>query len=302
MAKPDGVLQDVPLAPYLTIRAGGKAEFFAKPKSRAELVELLDWARREGLAVWVLGSGSNVLVPDEGLEGLVIKLGVPFQRAVFEGEEVCCGAAARLPALAAQAARHGLSGLEFGVSIPGSVGGAVRMNAGAYGGELGQVLRWVEVATAEGLSRREPAELGLSYRRSKLKPGLEVVTAARLKLRRGDPQRIRARLAELRKSRREAQPTGIKTFGSTFKNPPVGKTAGQLLAACGAGGLQVGQARFSPKHANFVENLGGATTAQILELIARGRELVKERFGVELEPEVQLLGGQPFPWQGPSSG
>jgi len=300
MAEPEGVQREVSLAPYLTIRAGGRAQFFALVQSRRQLVQLLGWAQREGLPTWVLGSGSNLLVPDEGVPGLVVKLGRPFQRAVIEGLELCAGAAARLPSLAAQAARAGLAGLEFGVSIPGSVGGAVRMNAGAYGGELAQLLLWVEVATAQGLERRAAGELGLSYRRSALQPGCEVVTVARLKLRKGDPAEIKARLGELRRARREAQPVGIKTFGSTFKNPPSGPTAGQLLAACGANGMRVGAARFSPKHANFIENLGGARTAEIVELMARGRELVRERFGIELEPEVQLLGGKPFPWQRPN--
>jgi len=297
MAEPKGIVRGVDLGRYLTVRCGGPAELFARPQTAAELVELLAWAGEQGLAVHVLGSGSNVLVPDRGLEGLVLKLGSAFAGVSIEGEEVEAGGAVRLPALAAQTARAGLAGLEFGVSIPGTVGGAVRMNAGAYGGELAGVLVWVELATAQGLSRQAAAQLGLSYRRSALRPGVEVVTRARLALRRDDPQAVRERLAKLRRDRRGAQPAGIKTFGSTFKNPPEGPTAGQLLDACGAAGLQLGRARFSPKHANFIENLGGATTTEILELMAKGRELVEKRFGVALEPEVQLLGGERFPWE-----
>ena len=165
------------------------------------------------------------------------------------------------------------------------------MNANAYGGELGQVLDWVEVCTAEGSEHRAPADLSFSYRRSNLGPG-EVVARSSFQLAAGEPARIKEVMAEMRGRRREAQPSGIKTFGSTFKNPddPDGRTAGQLLEAAGCQGLQRGGARFAPKHANFVENSGDATTADVLELMADGRRRVEERFGVELEPEVQFLG------------
>jgi UDP-N-acetylmuramate dehydrogenase len=210
-----------------------------------------------------------------------------------------CGGGARLPSAAAQAARWGLSGLEFGINIPGTVGGAVRINANPYGGELGRVLEWVNVCTAGGVDRREPGQLGFSYRRSNLGPG-EVVSQASFQLGEGEVAAIKGALAEMRGMRREAQPSGIKTFGSTFKNPADDeragrRTAGQLLEAAGCRGLQVGGARFSEKHANFVENAGGATTADILSLMAEGRRRVHERFGVTLEPEVQVLGEVEWP-------
>jgi UDP-N-acetylenolpyruvoylglucosamine reductase len=168
------------------------------------------------------------------------------------------------------------------------------MNANAYGGELGRVLEWVDVCTAEGIERRAPEELEFAYRRSNLGPG-EVVARASFQLAEGDVAEIKARLAEMRGKRREAQPSGIKTFGSTFKNPSrdeaaEDRTAGQLLEAAGCRGLRIGGARFAEKHANFVENAGGATTADILALMAEGRRRVHERFGVVLEPEVQVLG------------
>jgi UDP-N-acetylenolpyruvoylglucosamine reductase len=210
-----------------------------------------------------------------------------------DGERVLCGGGARLPQASAQAARWGLSGLEFGVNIPGTVGGAVKMNANAYGGDLSRVLEWVEVATPGGAERRLPGELGFAYRSSNLQSG-EVVSRASFALVPGEPARIRETLAGMREQRKAAQPSGIKTFGSTFKNPDdpraEGRTAGQLLDAAGCRGLTVGGARFSEKHANFVENTGDATTADVIALMAEGRRIVRERFGVELEPEVQFLG------------
>jgi UDP-N-acetylmuramate dehydrogenase len=173
------------------------------------------------------------------------------------------------------------------------------MNANAYGGELGRVLEWVQIVTAEGTQRRAPGELGLAYRSSKLKPG-EVVTRASFSLAPADPAAVTATLADMRARRHAAQPQGIKTFGSTFKNPAdpgaQGRSAGLLLAGAGCNGLAVGGARFSPKHANFIENTGGASTADVLALMAEGRWRVLERFGVELEAEVQTLGDVRFPW------
>jgi UDP-N-acetylmuramate dehydrogenase len=230
-----------------------------------------------------------------------LKLDGALARIDDEGDRLVCGGGARLPQAAARAATLGLAGLEFGVSIPGTVGGAVRMNANAYGGELGRVLEWVDVCAPTGTYRREPQELGFAYRRSNIGPR-EVVARASFSLERSDPGAVKAVLADLRARRKEAQPSGIKTFGSTFKNPDderaAGRTAGQLLEAAGCKGLEVGGARFSPKHANFIENRGDATTRDVLELIAEGRRRVGERFDVVLEPEVQLLGDVAFPFEG----
>src|SRR6185436_20042081 len=210
-----------------------------------------------------------------------------------DGQRLLCGGGARLPQAAAFAARAALTGLEFGVNIPGTVGGAVKMNANAYGGDLARVLEWVEITTSAGTGRREPGELGFQYRRSNLQPG-EIVARASFALSPAEPDSVKATLAEMRSARRAAQPSGIKTFGSTFKNPDdpraEGKSAGVLLDEAGCRGLTVGGARFSEKHANFVENMGEATTADVIALMGEGRRRVRERFGVELEPEVQLLG------------
>jgi UDP-N-acetylenolpyruvoylglucosamine reductase len=298
---PAGVERDYPLARLTTVRTGGAADFFARPTAEEELLEALAWAGDEGVAVGVIGSGSNLLVADDGFRGLAIKLDGDLARIERQERRVLCGGGARLPSAAAKAAAWGLSGLEFGINIPGTAGGAVKMNANAYGGELGKVLEWVDVCTPSGRERRGPEQLGFAYRRSNLGPA-EVVSRASFSLAPGDSAEIKRTLARMREMRREAQPSGIKTFGSTFKNPEDeragGRTAGQLLEAAGCGGLRVGDARFSAKHANFVENLDAASTADVMALIAEGRRRVHERFGVELEPEVQLLGEVRWPESG----
>jgi UDP-N-acetylenolpyruvoylglucosamine reductase len=307
MSAPAGVERNYPLSRLTTVRAGGAADYFARPSSADEVVALLAWADEDRLPVGVVGSGSNLLVSDEGFPGLVLKLDGQLTEISREGSKVRCGGGARLPSAAAKTAGWGLAGLEFGVNIPGTVGGAVRMNANAYGGELGKVLEAVTVCTASGAESRRPDQLGLRYRGSDLGER-EVVTAATFTLSEADPADVKATMAEMRRRRKEAQPSGIKTFGSTFVNPDdpraEGRSAGQLLDAAGAGGLKVGGARLSPKHANFVENTGEATTADILAVMAAARRKVYERFGVTLEPEVQILGQVAWPeeWRLESAG
>jgi UDP-N-acetylmuramate dehydrogenase len=297
-AAPEGLQPDCPLARLTTVRTGGAADWFGRPGDEASLLAALRWADAEGLPVGVVGSGSNLLVADDGFHGLALKLDGELAAIEREGERVVSGGGYRFPSAAAKTAGWGLSGLEFGVNIPGTTGGAVRMNANAYGGQLAEVLEWVDVATAAGTDRRTPDQLGFEYRRSNLREG-EVVARASFQLTPADPDEIRATLASMRERRREAQPSGIKTFGSTFKNPEDeragGKSAGQLLEAAECRGVRHGGARFSEKHANFVENDRDATTADVLELMAEGRRRVFERFGVELEPEVQVLGDVRWP-------
>ncbi len=296
---PDSVRPDFPLAGLATVRTGGPAEFFARAGSDAELIELLGWASNAGIDVNVVGSGSNLIVADEGVRGLVIKLDRELATIEIEDVNVVCGGGARLPQVAARAARAGLAGIEFGVNIPGTVGGAVRMNANAYGGQLASVLDWAEVVSVSGSERRAPEGLGFAYRESNLRAG-EIVARARFSLAKSDPESVKATLGQMRTRRHEAQPQGIKTFGSAFKNPDhpraEGRTAGLLLSEAGCNGLMIGGARFAPKHANFIENTGTATTADVLALMDQGRRRVIERFGVELEPEVQTLGAVCFPW------
>jgi UDP-N-acetylenolpyruvoylglucosamine reductase len=298
---PSGVELDYPLARLTTVRTGGPADYFARPSSQDDLVALLAWAKELGAPVGVIGSGSNLLVADDGFRGLAMKLGGALTEVERDGSHLLCGGGARLPSAAGKTPTWGLSGLEFGINIPGTVGGAVRMNANAYGGQLAEVLEWVEVSTATGTERRTPDAFDFVYRNSNLAEG-EVVSRASFALTPGDPEEIKATLASMRDRRRDAQPSGIKTFGSTFKNPDdaraEGRTSGQLLEAAGCRGLEVGGARFSDKHANFVENMGEATTADVLALMAEGRRRVKEKFGIELEPEVQVLGDVEVPgWQ-----
>jgi UDP-N-acetylenolpyruvoylglucosamine reductase len=298
---PAGVERDHPLARLTTVRTGGPADFFARPAFQEDLVALLAWAKETGVEVGVIGSGSNLLVADDGFRGLAMKLGGTLTEVERDGTRLVCGGGARLPSAAAKAAGWGLSGLEFGINIPGTAGGAVRMNANAYGGQLAEALEWVEVSTATGTERRDPAAFDFVYRNSNLAEG-EVVSRASFALTPGDPDEIRGTLASMRGRRREAQPSGIKTFGSTFKNPDderaEGRSAGQLLEAAGCRGLEHGGARFSEKHANFVENMGEATTADVLALMAEGRRRVAAKFGIELEPEVQVLGDVEVPgWE-----
>jgi UDP-N-acetylenolpyruvoylglucosamine reductase len=302
LSAPAGIERDYPLSRLTTVRAGGSADYFARPASDDEVVALLAWAEQDDLPVGVVGSGSNLLVSDEGFRGLVLKLANGLTRVERDGTRINAGGGARLPSAAARAAGWGLAGLEFGVNIPGTVGGAVRMNANAYGGELGRVLEVVIVCTAGGAETRRPDQLGLRYRGSDLGER-DVVTGATFALTEANPAGVKATMGEMRRKRKEAQPSGIKTFGSTFMNPDdpraEGRSAGQLLDAAGCRGLAIGGARLSPKHANFVENTGRATTADILAVMAAARRKVRERFGVMLEPEVQILGEVSWPeeWQ-----
>ena len=298
MSAPEGVERDYPLSRLTTVRAGGEADYFARPDSEERVTELLAWADAEDLPVGMVGSGSNLLVSDEGFRGLVMKLDGDLTRIDRYGTRVICGGGARLPSAAAKSAGWGLTGLEFGVNIPGTVGGAVRMNANAYGGELGRVLERVTICTPAGAEERRPEDLGFRYRSSNL-GDRDVVALATFALEEGNPADVKATMADMRRRRKEAQPSGIKTFGSTFMNPEderaEGRSAGQLLDAAGCRGLQVGGARLSPKHANFVENTGGATTADILGVMVEARRKVHDRFGVTLEPEVQVLGDVSWP-------
>lgn len=295
---PEGVERDHPLWRLTTVRTGGSADYFASPESVSQLVELLAWAEVRGIRVGVIGSGSNLLIADDGFRGLALKLSGDLATVERRGSEVILGGGARLPSVAAKCAGWGLSGLEFGVNIPGTAGGAVRMNANAYGGRLADVLQRVEICSAAGIREAVPDDLGFSYRHSNLSDG-QVVSRVTFSLAESSTEEIREKLGEMRAWRREAQPSGIKTFGSTFKNPDDpgadGRSAGQLLDAAGCRGLRIGGARISEKHANFIENTGEGTTAEVIAVMSAAMVRVKEEFGVTLEPEVQVMGEVQWP-------
>lgn len=275
------------LAPFTTIRVGGPADWLVTASCTRHVVAALRWAEERDAAVAVIGRGSNLLVSDEGFRGLALRLTGALSSISARDGGMWCGGAASLPRAVQRAASHGLTGLEFGASIPGTVGGAVAMNAGAHRGELAEVLAWAAIASAEGRRLVRPGDLDLGYRHSNLGPG-DVVTAAGFTLRPGDPDAIAATLAEFRGHRRATQPQGVRTFGSVFTNPP-GDSAGRLLEEAGCKSLRIGDARFSPVHANFIE-AGAATRANdVLELMGVGRRRVIERGGPRLEPEVRYL-------------
>jgi len=276
-----------PLAPLTTIRVGGPADWLAEPRSFRAAVAALAWARDGDVPVAVVGLGSNLLVADEGFRGLVIRLGGRLRAISVRGSDVWCGGGASLPRAVQRAAAAGLTGLEWGASIPGTAGGAVAMNAGAHGGDLAGALRWAVLCSPDGRRRVGPEHLALEYRRSAVRAD-EVVGAACFALRPAPRQEIAARLAAFRGHRRETQPQGVRTFGSVFTNPP-DDSAGRLLEAAGSKGLRIGGARFSPVHANFIEAEPGCRAADVLALVAEGRRRVRAAGGPLLHPEVRYL-------------
>jgi UDP-N-acetylmuramate dehydrogenase len=278
------------LAPLTTFRIGGPAALFLEPESEADLVAASEAVRRSGVPFAVLGKGSNVLVADDGFPGLVLRLGRGFRWSARDGDVLSAGAAMPLPALAGVALAHELAGLEFGVAIPASLGGAVRMNAGAHGGELADVVEHVDVFLLHsGTGERVSADrAGFSYRRSEL-PEDAVVVAASARLASGEPAEIRARMDEAREWRRRTQPLAEPNCGSVFKNPP-GDHAARLIEDAGGKGFSVGGASVSGKHANFIVAAAGARATDVVELIGRLQELVMGRSGIRLEPEVHIVG------------
>ncbi len=281
--------EGVSLSRFTTIGTGGPARWFGRPESVEELVELLAWAQENDLPAAPIGLGSNLLVADDGVDGLVLKLDGVLAAATAEDGRLIAGGGAPLAVCLHRARAAELGGLEFVCAIPGTVGGGVWMNAGAYGSDISSVLVKARVADARGANWRTPAEFGLHYRRSDLVAG-QIVAAAEFRLEPRPGAEIKATVAEMQAKRKAAQPTNKRTFGSVFKNPDHELTAGRMLEASGLKGHRIGGAQISPKHANFIENAGDATSADALALIAEARRRALERFGVRLEPEVQLLG------------
>jgi UDP-N-acetylmuramate dehydrogenase len=280
----------VPLAPLTTFRLGGPAALFVQAEDDAALSAVGRTRRETGAPVVVIGKGSNVLISDAGFPGIVVRLARGYRWAGRDGDVITAGGAMPLPALAGVALRHGLAGLEFGVAIPATLGGAVKMNAGAHGRSMSDVIDRVDVFSfASGRrSSLDRPDAGFAYRRSAVPPDAVVVGAA-ARLHPADVLEIRTRMDEARNWRRRTQPLAEPNCGSVFKNPE-GDQAARLIDAAGGKGLRVGGAVVSAKHANFIVAEPGATASDVWELIGRVRDLVGTRAGVDLETEVQLLG------------
>jgi len=285
----DRIRERVALSRFTTLGTGGPARWFATPETVDELGGLLAWAAERGIPVAPVGLGSNLLVADEGFDGLALRLAGELAKAEADGTALVAGGGAALAVCLHRARAAGLGGLEFACAIPGTVGGAVWMNAGAYGSDVSHVLERALVVDADGARELTPAELGLRYRRSGLRRG-QIVARALFRLVERPVDEIKATVAEMQARRKAAQPTNRRTFGSVFKNPEHEFTAGRMLEACGLRGHAHGGARISPMHANFIENDGDARSADALALVVEARRRALERFGVRLEAEVQLLG------------
>jgi UDP-N-acetylmuramate dehydrogenase len=283
----------VPLARMTTIGTGGPAAALARPRTLAELEETLRFARDEGLEVVVVGLGSNVLAADEGVDALVLRLEGELSEVETRDELLVAGGGATNAVCLHRARAAGLGGFEFACAIPGTAGGGVRMNAGAYGRDWSAVLVRALVVSADGAGWLGPEDLGLSYRHSGLSAD-QVVARVEYRLEPRPPEEIKALVAELVARRKDTQPTNKRTFGSVFENPAGDLGAGALLERCGLKGHRLGGAQISPKHANFIENAGGATSEDCVALMVEARRRAREQFGVELEREVVFLGALAF--------
>jgi UDP-N-acetylmuramate dehydrogenase len=288
---------DAALGRLTTVGIGGTARHFARPTTSAELEEALSWGAEKGVSVLTIGLGSNLLVADEGVDALVLRLDGELAEARAEGDLLIAGGGATNGVCLHRARAAGLGGFEFACAIPGTVGGGVRMNAGAYGNDWKGILRRALVASAEGSEWRSPKELGLEYRRSGLRDG-EVVAGVEFRLEPRAPEEIKETVSALQARRKAAQPTNKRTFGSVFKNPAHELSAGRMLEACGLKGYRIGAAQISPRHGNFIENAGEARAADALALMAEARRRALEEFGVELEREVRFLGDLQLPRAG----
>ncbi|HST25834.1 MAG TPA: UDP-N-acetylmuramate dehydrogenase [Gaiellaceae bacterium] len=284
----------VPLARLTTVGIGGPGRALAQPRTLAELEYAVAWAGERSLAVVPVGLGSNLLAADAGVDALVVRLGGELATVEIDGVVLSAGGGAANAVALHHARRAGLGGFEFACAIPGTAGGGVRMNAGAYGSDWSQVLRRALVVDAAGAGWLSLAELDLGYRHSALRPG-QVVARVEFELEVAEPDDVKRTVAELNARRKATQPTNRRTFGSVFKNPDHELGAGRMLEECGLKGYTISGARISPVHANFIENTGDATAADALALMVEARRRALEQFGVVLEREVELLGGLELP-------
>jgi UDP-N-acetylmuramate dehydrogenase len=286
--------EDVALSRFTTLGSGGPARAFARPETVEDVAEALAWARDRDLPVATIGLGSNLLVADEGFDGLVLRLSGELAGVETEGERLVAGGGATNAVCLHRARTAALGGFEFACAIPGTIGGGVWMNAGAYGSDWAAILERALVVDAEGPRWLMPAELGLSYRHSGLRHG-QVVARAEFGLAPRPEEQIKANVSRLQALRKAAQPTNKRTFGSVFKNPEHELSAGRMLEACGLKGHRIGGAVISPRHANFIENADGARSADALALMVEARRRAFGRYGVVLEHEVEFLGPLELP-------
>jgi UDP-N-acetylmuramate dehydrogenase len=275
---------------HTTFKTGGSADLFIEPGNIPELQKLINYLSKENIPYLIIGQGSNIIVSDQGLRQVVIKVGKRLSRCTIENEKLEAEAGALLADVAKEAQENGLSGLEFACGIPGSIGGGVFMNAGAYGGEIRDVLQEILVLTAGGkLLIRKIDELELGYRTSIMQANGDIVLKATFRLTKGDKDQIKNTMAELNGKREQSQPLEFPSAGSIFKRP-AGYFTGKLIEACNLKGYQIGGAQVSTKHAGFIVNTGNATTSDIIELINHIQREVKSRFAVDLETEVRFIG------------
>lgn len=286
----DNVLVDEPMSEHTTFKVGGPADLYVIPEDAGEVREVLRACDEAGVDRFVLGRGSDLLVSDEGYRGVIVAVADGLTGVAVDGTEITCQAGVDLREASEMACELGLSGLEFACGIPGSVGGACFMNAGAYGGCIADVLKCVRVVTPDGsVDTIDAADLDLGYRRSRVASDGLVVLSATFDLEKGDPEKIRATMDDLMRQREEKQPLELPSAGSTFKRPE-GYFAGKLIMDAGLQGYRVGGAEVSRKHAGFVVNVGGATAADVHAVIEHVQDEVERQFGVRLQPEVRFLG------------
>lgn len=279
-----------PMSLHTSFKIGGPADLFIEPADVEELKKALSFVRQHNIPYYIIGNGTNLLVGDKGIRGAVIKVGENFNKIEINGEEIIVEAGVLLSTLSKTAARHSLTGLEFASGIPGYLGGAIAMNAGAYGGEMKDVVEWVEVLDENlELKRFSNAEMQFGYRRSIVEPRGLIVIRCKIRLKKGEQEQINSLMADLNQKRKSKQPLHLPSAGSTFKRPE-GYFAGKLIEDAGLRGYKIGGAQVSELHCGFVVNIGDASAKDVLDLIKHIQAVVYSKFGVKLETEVKILG------------
>ena len=284
------ILYNEPMKNHTSFKVGGPADIFIEPDDRAELVKAIKDLREQGVSYYIIGNGSNLLVSDKGLRGAVVKIGDKFGSVSINNDIITAESGVLLSTLSKMAAREGLTGMEFASGIPGSLGGAVTMNAGAYGGEMKDIVEWVEILDQDlNIKRLKNDEMKFMYRKSIIEPGKHIVLRCCIRLKKGNKDEIDSKMAELAEKRKSKQPLHLPSAGSTFKRPE-GYFAGKLIEDAGLRGFSIGGAQVSTLHCGFVVNNGDATAKDVYDLIRHVQKTVFEKFNVMLEPEVKILG------------